>query len=141
MEKFESEIKVVPFSQERVYTKLEDLNNLSALAENVDALKEKMDGKIENIECDHDSLTVTTHGMKLKLAVIEREPMKLIKFEGQGTPVPLNLWIQILPSGQSSSKIKLTIGAEVNMFMKAMVQKPLKEAVGKLSDMLTMIPF
>ena len=37
--------------------------------------------------------------------------------------------------------MRVTIGAEVNMFMKAMVSKPLKEGVDKLADMLAMIPY
>lgn len=37
--------------------------------------------------------------------------------------------------------MKVTIRAEVNAFMKAMVSKPLQEGVEKLADMLAMIPY
>lgn len=37
--------------------------------------------------------------------------------------------------------MKVTIRAEVNMFMKAMVSKPLQEGVEKLADMLAMLPY
>lgn len=67
--------------------------------------------------------------------------MKCIKFEGDKTPIPLNLWIQILPVTEEEAKIKVTIGADVNMFMKAMVSKPLQEGAEKLADMLTKIPY
>ena len=67
--------------------------------------------------------------------------MKCIKFEGDKTPVPLNLWIQILPVSDSEAKIKVTIRAEVNMFMKAMVSKPLQDGVEKLADMLAVLPY
>ena len=53
----------------------------------------------------------------------------------------LNLWIQILPVNENEAKMKVTIRAEVNMFMKAMVAKPLQEGVEKLADMLSMIPY
>ena len=33
----------------------------------------------------------------------------------------MNLWIQILPVEAGQAKLKVTIRAEVNMFMKAMV--------------------
>ena len=75
------------------------------------------------------------------MRIIEREPMKCIKFEGDKTPVPLNLWIQILPVSDSEAKIKVTIRAEVNMFMKAMVSKPLQDGVEKLADMLAVLPY
>ena len=37
------------------------------------------------------------------------------------------------------AKLKVTIRAEVNMFMKAMVAKPLQDGVDKLAEMLSMI--
>lgn len=39
------------------------------------------------------------------------------------------------------AKLKVTIRAEVNMFMKAMVTKPLQDGVDKLAEMLSMIPY
>lgn len=141
MVKFESEVKHVPYSQERVYTKLSDLNNLESVRERLDLLKEKSDGKLEDMSFDQDSLTMKVQGISLTLRIVEREPMKCIKFEGDKTPIPLNLWIQILPVTDVEAKMKVTIGAEVNMFMKAMVSKPLKEGVEKLADMLAMIPY
>lgn len=141
MVKFESEVKHVPYSQERVYTKLSDLNNLNSVRERLDLLKEKLEGKLEDMSFDQDSLTMKVQGISLTLRIVEREPMKCIKFEGDKTPIPLNLWIQILPVTDVEAKMKVTIGAEVNMFMKAMVSKPLKEGVEKLADMLAMIPY
>lgn len=40
-----------------------------------------------------------------------------------------------------AGKLKVTIRAEVNMFMKAMVAKPLQDGVDKLAEMLSMIPY
>lgn len=141
MVKFESEVKHVPYSQERVYTKLADLNNLASVRERLDLLKDKLEGKLEDMSFDQDSLTLKVQGISLTLRIVEREPMKCIKFEGDKTPIPLNLWIQILPVTDVEAKMRVTIGAEVNMFMKAMVSKPLKEGVDKLADMLVMIPY
>ena len=141
MVKFESEVKHVPYSQERVYTKLADLNNLASVRERLDLLKDKLEGKLEDMSFDQDSLTLKVQGISLTLRIVEREPMKCIKFEGDKTPIPLNLWIQILPVTDVEAKMRVTIGAEVNMFIKAMVSKPLKEGVDKLADMLAMIPY
>ena len=141
MVKFESEVKHVPYSQERVYTKLADLNNLASVRERLDLLKDKLEGKLEDMSFDQDSLTLKVQGISLTLRIVEREPMKSIKFEGDKTPIPLNLWIQMLPVTDVEAKKRVTIGAEVNMFMKAMVSKPLKEGVDKLADMLAMIPY
>ena len=138
---FESSIKHVPYSQERVHNKLSDLNNLESVRERLGLLKDKLDGKLEDMSFDTDSLTLKVQGISLTLRIIEREPMKCIKFEGDKSPLPLNLWIQILPVTDEEAKMKVTIRAEVNMFMKAMISKPLQEGVEKLADMLAVIPY
>ncbi|WP_443913823.1 SRPBCC family protein [Phocaeicola plebeius] len=138
---FESNVKHVPYSQERVYNKLSDLNNLEGVRERLDMVKDKLDGKLEDMSFDRDSITLKVQSISLTLRIIEREPLKCIKFEGDKSPIPLNLWIQILPVTQEEAKMKVTIRAEVNMFMKAMVSKPLQEGVEKLADMLAMLPY
>lgn len=134
-------MKHVPYSQERVYNKLSDLNNLEGVRERLNEVKDKLDGKLEDMSFDRDSITLKVQGINLTLRIIEREPLKCIKFEGDKSPIPLNLWIQILPVTEGEAKMKVTIRAEVNMFMKAMVSKPLQEGVEKLADMLAMLPY
>lgn len=141
MAQFESSVKYVPYSQERVYNKLEDLNNLASLKERFEQVREKVGDKIQDVAFDRDSLTLTVQGMNVTLRIIEREPCKCIKFEGDKSPIPVNLWIQILPVSEEQAKMKVTIRAEVNMFMKAMVTKPLQEGVEKIADMLAMITY
>ncbi len=141
MVQFESSVKHVPYTQERVYTKLADLNNLASVRERLDAIKAQAGGKVEDLSFDQDSLTLKVQGINLTLRIIEREPMKCIKFEGDKTPISLNVWIQILPVSDAEAKMKVTIRAEVNAFMKAMVSKPLQEGVEKLADMLALIPY
>ena len=53
----------------------------------------------------------------------------------------IELWIQMLPVTSEQAKLKVTIRAEVNMFIKAMVSNPLQEGVEKLAEMLAMIPY
>lgn len=141
MAQFESNIKYVPYSQERVYNKLEDLNNLAGVKERLEQMREQIGDKIQDIAFDRDSLTLTVQGMNVTLRIIEREPCKCIKFEGDHSPIPLNLWIQILPVAEEQAKMKVTIRAEVNMFMKGLISKPLQEGVEKLAEMLAMIPY
>ena len=138
---YESNVKHVPYSQEQVYNKLSDLNHLEGIRNRLDLIKDKLEGKLEDMSFDNDSLTLKVQGVSLTLRIIEREPMKCIKFESDKSPIPLNLWIQILPVAAYEAKLKVTIRADVNMFMKAMVAKPLQEGVEKLADMLAMIPY
>lgn len=53
MVQFESTVKHIPYSQERVYNKLSDLSNLESVRDRLDMMKDKLGGKIEDL-----SLTV-----------------------------------------------------------------------------------
>ena len=136
MTKFESSIKYIQSSQEAVYGKLSDLNNLEQVK---DRLPED---KVKNLSFDADSLTVEVSPVvKITLQIVEKEPCKCIKFGTVTSPLPFNLWIQLLPVADNECKMKLTIGMDLNPFMKAMVQKPLQEGVEKMADALALIPY
>lgn len=136
MTKFESSIKILPFSQELVFEKLSDLNNL-------EKVKDKLpEDKVKNLSFTSDSLSIEVPPAgNVTLQIVEKEPCKCIKFGTTTSPLPFNLWIQLLPVTESECKMKLTIGLEINSFMKAMVQKPLQEGVEKLAEMLSMISY
>ena len=52
-----------------------------------------------------------------------------------------NFWIQLLPTSDTASKMKLTIKADIPIFLKGMVSGPLQEAIEKIADALAMIPY
>ena len=52
MAQFESNVKFVPYSQERVYNKLEDLNNLSGIKERLEQVRDKVGDKIQFTSTD-----------------------------------------------------------------------------------------
>lgn len=136
MSKFESSIKAIPFSQEQVYSKLSDLNNLESIKDRIPA------DKVQNLSFDSDVLTFNISPVgDLTLKIIEREPFKCIKFETEKSPLPFNLWIQIVPASENECKMKLTISIDINPFMKGMIQKPLQEGLEKMADTLAMIQY
>lgn len=136
MTKFESSIKVIPYAQERVYEKLSDLSNLESLKDRLPQ------DKVKDLSFDTDTLSFSVDPVgQLTLKIIEREPHKCIKFETTNSPLPFNMWIQLVPAAAEECKIKITVGLEINPFMKAMVQKPLQEGLEKMVEMLSMIPY
>lgn len=136
MSQFESSVKQIPFSQERVYAKLSDLSNLESMKDRIPQ------DKVKDISFDSDTFTFSVDPVgKITLQVIEREPFKCIKFETTQSPLPFNLWIQLVPDSEQGCKMKLTIRVDINPFMKAMVQKPLQEGIEKIADMLAMIQY
>ena len=149
MTTFESYIRQIPFPQQNVYDKLSDLNNLQKLKERYELMKDNMPEearkqaeKIKDLEFDQDSLSVNVPPVgSIKLRVVNREEPKCIKFETEQSPIPFNFWIQLLPVTSTSCKMKLTIKAELNMFIKQMVKKPLQEGIEKIADVLQMIQY
>ena len=134
--KFESSFKQVAYPQEKVYAMLSDLNNINRVKGQIPQ------DKLEDLEFDSDSVTVSAPMVgKIKMNIVEREEPKCIKFETELSPVPFNLWIQILPMTETTSKMKLTLKADLNPFIRGMVSKPLTEGIEKIADMLAMIPY
>lgn len=135
MSKFESKIKHVPYSQKSVFDMLSDLNNIERVRDRIP------EDKIKDLEFDSDSVSISSPMGPVTLRVVEREEPKCIKFETEKSPVPMNLWIQMLPTSETESKLKVTISADLPFFMAAMAKKPLEEGVEKIAEALAMIPY
>ena len=103
---------------------------------------DKVKDKLQSLSFDHDSLSVSVDPVgQISMRIIERDEPKTIKFESDNSPLSFNFWIQILPVTETSSKMKLTIDADIPFFAKGMVSKPLQEGIEKIADALAMIPF
>ena len=141
MKRVESNIKQIPYSQESVYAKVSDLSNLRGLADRIPA-DQQSQFKVENLECTPDTVSCTISPIgQIEIGIVSREPFKCVKMETLQSPIKLTSWIQIVSTGESSCKIKLTADADLNIFMAKMVEKPLTEAVEKVADMLAMLPY
>lgn len=136
MSQFESSVKQVAYPQEKVYQMLSDLSNL-------DRVKDRLpEDKFKDMSFDRDSVSITMNPVgTITLSIVEREEPKCVKFEATQSLIPFNLWIQMLPVTDTTSKLKCTIKAELNPFIKPMVSGPLQEALDKMADALAMIPY
>ena len=146
---FESSIKQIFHKQESVYNTLSDLNNLQRLKDKFEQVKDQIPedkkeqlDKIKDLTFDSDSISISAPMVgEIKMRIIDREAPKTIKFETENSPVPFNIWIQLLPTSETACKMKLTIKADLNPFIKGMVKKPLEEGIEKIADALAMIPY
>lgn len=148
MTKFESSVKQIPHSQQSVYNTLSDMSNVQRLKDRLsdgdtgNADIDKVKEKLKNLTFDQDSLSISVDPVgQISMRIIERDEPKTIKFESENSPLSFNFWIQILPVSANSSKMKLTIDADIPFFAKGMVSKPLQEGIEKIADALAMIPF
>ena len=136
MTKFESSVKQIPYPVEDVYRNISDLNNLERVRDRIP------EDKLNSFSFDSDSVSVNVAPVgDLKLRIIEREENKCIKLETVQSPLPFNLWIQVLPVTATESKMKVTVQADIPFMLKGMVAGPLQDGVEKIADALSKIPF
>ena len=135
MSKFESSIKKVAYPQDNVYKMLSDLSNIERVRDRIP------EDKLKDLTFDSDSVSITSPMGPVTLRVVERDEPKCVKFEAEQSPVPMNLWIQMLPTSETESKLKVTIKADLPFFMAAMAKKPLEEGVEKIAEALATIPY
>ena len=152
MAKYESQIKQVPYTQSAVYAKISDLTNLAVIKErfddpNVQAQMpadkvEEVRKAVSQMEFTTDTVTAPAGPIgTIAVEIVDREPEKCVKFASTSSPVSFKLWIQVLPISETASKMKVTIDADLNFFMKQMVGPHLEKGVDKFADMLAMIPY
>lgn len=136
MTKFESSVKQIPYPVENVYRNISDLSNLERVRDRIP------EDKLEDFQFDSDSVQVSVAPVgTIKLRIIEREENKCVKFETEQSPLPFNLWIQVLPVSETESKMKITVKADIPFMLKGMVSGPLQDGVEKIADALSQIPF
>ena len=136
MKKFESSIKRVPYPQEAVYRNISDLANLERVRDRVP------EDKVKDFSFDHDSVTVSVEPVgQITLKIVERDEPKCVKFETTQSPLPFNLWIQVLPVNETTSKMKVTVKADIPFMLAGMVGGPIQDGVEKIADALAQVPY
>ena len=133
---FESSIKQIPYPQQQVYDILSNLENLEKVRDRVPK------DKVGELEFTRDSLALHVAPVgKISLHVVERKQPDCIKFETTQSPVPFHFWIQLLPVTESSCKMRLTLKADLNPFIRGMVSKPLQEGIEKVAETLAAVKY
>ena len=136
MSKYESSVKQIPYSQEAVYRQISDLSNLERVRDKIPA------DKVGDFTFDRDSVSVNAPMVgHIAVQIVEREEPKCVKFGSQQSPVPFNVWIQVLPVDEHASKMKLTVDADIPFMLKGMVSGPLQEGLEKIAEALSKIPY
>ena len=127
MTTFESRIGKIECNDKLVYSFLSDFNNFKGIVPS-DKLNDFTSTK------DTCSFTVGPIG-KIGLKIIEREPNKLIKISGdESSKFEFFLWIQIKQVAENDTRVKVTLKADLNPFIKMMASKPLQQFVDTLVD-------
>lgn len=154
MTQYESEVKQIAAPVNAVYAKLSNLENLRPFIDNAgnnDALRSQIEAagydasaldSLRDVQLTADSIAIPAPVVgQVSMRICEREENKCVKFETEQSPVSGNLWIQVLPSSDGGTRMKLTLRADLNPMIKMMIGGKLKEGINKFADMLAMIPY
>jgi len=136
MTEFVSDIKTIPYGNRLVFETLSNMNNLEKLRHRIPS------DKIEDFAFDNDSCTFSVHPVgKVHFSIVDREPHKTIKLTANQSSMEVFMWIQLKATGEQETKMKLTLRAEFNPFLKLMISQPLKEGINQIADILAAIPY
>lgn len=144
--KYVSKVATIDQNQQVVFEHLSNFENLSTYLNS--GLLEKITQtvpqiKITEFESDRDSCRFKITGMGLaEIRIVEREPPKTIKVEGEGNlPIGFTFWIQLVPATDLQTKMRLTLHADMNMMIKMMVGDRLQDGVNQLAETLASLPY
>lgn len=136
MTTFESAIKTLAASQQKVYTVLSDLRNLEKVKDRIPQ------DKISDVTFEEELVTFKVDPVgNVGIKIIEKEEPKTLKFAAQNSPVDFFLWIQLKSVAENDTRIKVTLKADLNPMIKMMAAKPLKGFVDTLADSIAAFDF
>lgn len=95
--------------------------------------------KVEGWSATEDTCKIKVQGIEVGLKVVEREPYKSIKVTGDGAPIEFFLWVQLKQVGEKDTKLKLTMKAELNFMMKALLKNKLSEGLDAMADQIAFV--
>lgn len=125
-------------SRRQVYNTLSDLNNITTLLDQ-EKIKDRAD-QVEVVNSDLCILSIDKLG-KLKLAIIERKPIESVSLAGVDTPIPIEIELLLSEGADMSTILQVQLQVELNFIFKQMLGNRLQEAVDKLAELFTKLPY
>lgn len=136
MTSYESEIKTISSNEEVVFAVLSDLSRLESVRDKLPT------DKVSGVSISKESVRFTVNGIgEIGFRIIDKEPYKTIKFESEQLPFVVNVWIQLKQVAENDTRMKLTLRAELPTMIKMMLGNKLGEAINKMADGLSQLPY
>lgn len=136
MIEFNSDLKTIYHSDRDIFRVLSDLRNLDFVKEFIP------EDQIKEFVFDKDSVSFRVDAIgKVTFLVIERQPESLIRFKSEKLPFDVFLEIQLQLKSEEETELIMMVQSDISPFMRGIVEKPMREAVDKISDALTQLPY
>ena len=129
MEKYESKQQQIRRTAEQIYSALSSFNNFTPIIQD----------RVEEWSADDNVCSFKVKGMPVRLRMVEREPNKTIKIQGdEGSPIDFTFWLQLKEVAPYDTRMRIVVHAELNMMMRMMIGKKLQGAVDQMAEAIAM---
>lgn len=133
MSKFESKPVVVERAATEVAEKFSDMSQLQSL---IDQLPEAEKAKVGDVKFDSDSIYIRTSQVgDITFKIVERSNSR-IRFNAVGSPVPVELAVNINALSVDSCEVNVEFDVNVPMMLRPMVAPHMQKAVDMLGEMI-----
>ncbi|MDE6218667.1 MAG: hypothetical protein K2F64_06650 [Muribaculaceae bacterium] len=144
MANYKSKDVSLNYSAEVVFNKLSNLESLKEVLANVPREKVKPEdlAMLDQIEVTPDTISFPAGPVgSLTLRMTRKEAPVLLRLEGENSPVPMSLEMNITPEGENHCSARVVIDLQIPKMLAPMVSGPLNKMTEQFADMLAMIPF
>ena len=131
-------------SAESVFSRLSDFESLKSLLSQVPADQIPADKKemFDSIRLTDDSIELPGGPVgSIKLRVVERTAPSRITLKGEGTPVPLQLQLNLQPVDEASCRAQAKVDIEIPAMLRPMIAGPMQKMTEQFASVLRSIPF
>ena len=136
MIEFSSDIKKIHHTDRDIFRVLSDLRNLDLVKDFIP------EDKIKDFIFDKDSVSFRVDNIgKVTFIVIDRQPESLIRFKSVKLPFDVFLEIQLQLKSEEETELVMMVQSEISPIMRGIVEKPMREAVDRISDALTHLQY
>lgn len=110
--------------------------DLSVFAGNLDAMPEAERARIGDVSFEKDSITIDTKQVgTIRFQVKERTRSRVV-MNAVGSPVPLDLIVNLTPVGTESTEIVTEIDVEIPAMLRPMIGGAMQKAVDQFGDLM-----
>ena len=144
MATYKSDEVALKASAESVFSRLSDFESLKSLLDKVPADQIPADKKdmFDSIRLTQDSIELPGGPVgSIRLKVVERTAPSRITLKGEGTPVPLQLKLDIRPENEVSCRAQATVDLEIPAMLRPMISGPMQKMTEQFASVLRSIPF
>jgi carbon monoxide dehydrogenase subunit G len=91
--------------------------------------------KVDDWQATSDTCSFKAQGFTVNLSIVEREPDKLVKIEGdEGNPLEFTLWIQLKEVEMADTRMRIVLSMKLNMMMKMMLGSKIQSALDNIAE-------